>query len=157
MSLFGWGVSNIIAVSSLVVRVSTIYRGITTISSLVVKAYKVFKDGPNKYNRILEEAKSFKIIVDGAIQYFKTTALNDQKQLEGQEILQGCQNILKDLHAFIEKYKSLAFVNRRQGRQIIKRFKLGNEDVATLRARLISNTILLSNFMRRFVVLAINI
>ena len=150
MSLSDWGVSDIITLHHLTV-ISTVYRSIVAISSLVVKLYKVFKDGSGDYRRISEEAKSLRITVDGAVHFLKSTTLNKRKQLEGREILQGCQNILRDFDAFIKNYKSLASSNQWQWRQVFKRFSPGSEDNTTLRIRLISNTILLSNFIRRFV------
>lgn len=169
MSLFDLGVSSVIMISTLAVKVSTVYRSIITILTLagkvstacrgmaailraVLKVYEVFKHAPGDYRNISEEVKLLEVIVDGAVQYFKGTILSDQKKSEGREVLQGCQNILKDLHVFIENQKALASANMRQGRQFLKRFKLGNERITTLRARLISNSILLSNFIRRFVI-----
>ena len=64
--------------------------------------------------------------------------------------MEGCLSVLRDLNSVIEKYKSLSSPDRRL---VFKRVKLGIEDIASLRQRLISNTVLLSNFVRRFVVL----
>ena len=129
---FGWGVGDIIA-----------------ISKLAAKVYTAYEDAPNDYKNIAEEVKSLQNIINKAAQYFKSTTLSENDRLEGQEALKGCQSVLRDLNShIIEKYKSLASPNRRL---VFQRVKLGTEDIANLRQRLISNTVLLSGFVRRFV------
>lgn len=63
-------------------------------------------------------------------------------------MLKGCQSILEDLNSLIEKYNSIASSSKHQ---VFKKVKLGSEDIATLRARLISNTGLLNGFIQRFI------
>ena len=122
---------------------------VLTISGLAVKVYTAYRDAPDDYRHISEEVKSLQTIVDGAVKYFENTSLGDSKRQEGQEALQGCQGVLEDLNSLIEKYKSLASPNKMQ---FFTRVRLGIEDIVTLRARLTSNTVLLSNFIRRFVI-----
>ena len=122
---------------------------ILTISGLAAQVYSAYKDAPDDYKHISMEVKSLQAIVDEARKYFDNTILSNSKRQEGKEALQGCQSVLEDLNSLIEKYKSLDSANRMQ---IFKRVKLGTEDIMTLRARLTSNTISLSNFIRRFVI-----
>ena len=119
------------------------------ISGLAAKVYSAYKNAPDDYKHISEEVKSLQICVDQAVKYLKNTALSEVKRREGQDALQSCQSILKDLNSLIEKYQSLASTNKMQ---VFKRVKLGTEDITTLRARLTSNTVLLSNFNRRFAI-----
>ena len=118
-----------------------------TISGLAITVYAAYKDAPGDYKHISEEVRPLQTIVDQAVNYLTNTALTDSKRQEGQEALQSCQNVLEELNALIEKYKSLASTNNKM--QVFKRVKLGTEDITTLRARLTSNTVLLSNFNRR--------
>ena len=127
---------------------------ILTISGLAVQVYSVYKDAPDDYKHISEEVRSLQTIVDGAVKHLKNGALSDSKRQEGQEALQGCQSILEDLNSLIEKYKSLESTDKKQ---VLKRIKLGTEDIMTLRQRLMSNTLLLTNFTRRFVILVITL
>ena len=67
-------------------------------------------------------------------------------------MLEGCQNVLKDLDALIEKYNALAPASANasaNASRVFRRIKLGTEDIVTLRARLTSNTILLNSFVQR--------
>lgn len=131
MSFFGWGVGDIIA-----------------ISRLAIKVYTAYKDAPDDYRHISDEVKSLQIIINKAALYFDSTTLSNNTRQGGQEVLKGCKSVLEDLNSLIEEYKSLVSTNKRL---VFKRVKLGKEDIATLRVRLISNTVLLSDFVRRFV------
>ena len=133
MSMFGWGVGDII-----------------TISGLAAQVYAAFKDAPDEYRHILDEVESLQIIIDKAARHFTSTSstLSYNNQREGQTMLKGCQNVLEDLNSLIEKYNSVTSPNT-SASQVLKRVKLGTEDIATLRARLISNTSLLNGFIQR--------
>ena len=121
---FGYGVGDIMAVSR-----------------LALKVYSAYKDAPDDYRNIADEVKSLHIIIE---RHFET--LSNKKQQGGKEVLEGCQNVLKDLDALIEKYNALASADRSL---VFKRIKLGTEDIVTLRARLTSNTTLLNSFIQR--------
>ena len=127
---FGWGVGDILV-----------------ISRLAVKVYTAYKDAPDDYKHISNEVKSLQNIVNKALRHFQSTALSSDIRQEGQDILKGSQDVLEDLNSLIEKYHSLSSANTSQ---IFKRVKLGKEDIATLRIRLISNTGLLNGFIQRF-------
>ena len=122
---------------------------IMAISGLAVKVYTAYKDAPGDYRNISDEVKSLHIIINKAAKHFKGTTLSDDDRQEGLEVLRGCQNVLEDLDALIIKYNSLASGSASTS-QVIQRFKLGAEDIATLRARLTSNTTLLNGFIQRF-------
>ena len=120
---------------------------ILTISELAVKVYTAYKDAPDEYKHIVEEVKSLQIMISKATQHFESTTLSDNDRQEGQEVLKGCQSVLRDLNSLIEKYNSLAMANKSQ---VFKRVQLGTEDVTALRVRLATNATLLSSFIRRF-------
>ena len=126
---FGYGVGDIMAVSR-----------------LALKVYTAYKNAPDDYRNIADEVKSLHIIIGEAAQHLESTTLSNKKQQRGKEVLEGCQNVLKDLDALIEKYNALASADRSQ---VFQRIKLGKEDIVTLRARLTSNTILLNSFIQR--------
>ena len=127
---FGWGVGDIMAISGLAVQV-----------------YTAYKDAPDDYRHISDEVKSLHIIVNKAARHFESPTLSSNNRQEGQEVLKGCQNVLEDLDSLIQKYNSLASAS---SSRVLKRIRLGTEDIATLRARLTSNTTLLSSFIQRF-------
>ena len=111
------------------------------VSRLALKVYTAYKDTPDDYRNIADEVNSLQIIIEAA-RHFEGTTLSKKKQQGGKKLLEGCQYILKDLDALIEKYNGLAAANT------IRRIKLGTE-IVILRARLILNTTLLNNFMQR--------
>ena len=122
---------------------------IITISQLAIRVYTAYQDAPDEYKHISEEVRSLQIVIDEAIQYFESSTLSDNKRYNtGQEVLQGCRSILEDLDSLIEKHKSIASAKRWQ---FLKRVKFSNNNIMDLRTRLISNTLLLGNFIRRFV------
>ena len=139
---------------------------VMAISRLAFKVYTACKDAPGEYGNISDEVKSLHIVIDSAAQHFKSTTLSDSKRQKGQEVMRGCQNLLEDLDSLIRKYNSLASASTCSGTstgQVLQRVKLGagmalgTEDLATLRARLISNTTLLNGFIQRFDILTISI
>ena len=125
---FGYGVGDIIAVSR-----------------LALKVYTAYQDAPDDYRNIADEVRSVHIIIEEAAQHFKSTTLSNRKQQGGTKILEGCQKVLKDLNALIEKYNALASSNTSQ---VSRRIKLGT-DIVILRVRLILNTTLLNGFIQR--------
>ena len=125
---FGFGIGDIMAISGLALKVHTAY-----------------KDAPDDYRNIADEVRSLHIIINEAARHFESTTLSNKEQQGGKEVLEGCQHVLKDLDALIEKYHALASANRSQ---VFERIKLGTEDIATLRARLTSNTTLLNSFIQ---------
>ena len=139
---FGFGVGDVMA-----------------ISRLAFKVYTACKVAPGEYRNILDEVKVLHIIIDNAAQHFKSTTLSDNKRQEGQEVLRSCQNLLEDLDSLIGKYNSLAPASTSTSTstsQVLQRVRLGTslaEDIATLRARLTSNTTLLNGFIQRFDIL----
>lgn len=120
---------------------------IFTIVQLATRVYRAYKDAPSDYKRIANDVKPLHNLINKAAQHLKSTTLSDDDKQEGQDVLKGCQGVLEDLNALMEKYKSLASTNKRLD---FKRVKLGTEDIATLRVALISNVTLLSSFIRRF-------
>ena len=123
---------------------------IIAISQLAVKVYTAYKDAPDHYRHISEELAALQVLIDKATPHFKSTTIGSNNHHDGQKVLKSCQSVLKDLDSLIEKYKSLASSNRGP---VSKRVKLGTEDIATLRARLISVTGLLNGFVQRFDIL----
>ena len=123
---------------------------IIAVSQLVAKVYAACRDAPKDYRDIRGEVKSLEIRINKAIKHIQSPTLSDDDKQEGQEVLRSCQGVLEDLNSLIEKYNSLA--SAKSG-QIFKKVQFSAEDIATLRARLISNTGLLNGFIQRFDIL----
>ena len=133
---FGYGVGDIIV-----------------ISGLALKVYTAYKDAPGDYRNIADGVRSLHIIINEAALHFESTTLSKKKQQGVEELLEGCQNVLKDLDALFEKYNTLASANTSQ---VFRRIKLGAE-IVILRARLTLNTTLLNNFIQRLDIATITI
>ena len=131
MSMFGWGVGDIIAISRLAVQVYTAYQ-----------------DAPDDYKNISNEVKSLQILIDKAAPYFRSATLSTNSRQEGQQALQGCKDVLEGLNSIIQKYNS---AGPSRTSQVLKRIRLGTEDIGSLRVRLISNIALLNAFIQRLV------
>ena len=134
---------------------------IMAISGLALKVYTAYKDAPDDYRNIADEVDSLHIIIEEATQHFdESTTLSTKKQQRGKKVLEGCQNVLKDLDALIDTYNALAPANANanaNASQVFRRIKLGTEDIVTLRARLTSNTTLLNSFIQRLDIATITI
>ena len=127
---------------------------IITLSGLAVQVYTAYKDAPDEYKHISNEVKSLQILIDKAVPYCKSTSLNNNSRQEGQQALKGCNDVLEDLNSLIEKYNSSG---SSRTSQVLKRIRLGTEDIASLRVRLISNTALLNSFVQRLALVIIDI
>ena len=128
---FGYGVGDFLAVSKLSWDV-----------------YTAFKDAPGGFRNISDEIKSLHIIVDKNKHKFQDKTLNSYEQAQLQEILQGCTNVLGDLDKLHTKYMRLGSAQSSSS-QAIDRIKWTQENIAELRARLTSNTMLLNTFITR--------
>ena len=126
----------------------TCARDIIAISGLAIRVYITYKDSPD-YRFILKDIAALQDLIDKVAQHLNSTMISNDDRHDGQRILKGCQSVLQDLDAFIEKYNRLASINKSL---VLNRFKLGKNDITVLHVRLISNTSLLNGFIRWCVV-----
>lgn len=117
------------------------------ISALAIKVYTAYRDAPDDYRRISEEVVVLQILINTVAQHFKRIPIDSHDRHDGHKALKDCQNVLEDLNSLIDKYKRLTSTNKRF---VSARVRIGKEDVVALRIRLISNTVLLNGFIRRF-------
>lgn len=124
------GVGDIITVSGLAIRVHS--------------AYKATGDG-----QISQEVAVLQALVGQVAQHFKSSTISSNDRHDGQRALKGCQSVLADLYSLNEKYQRLASTNRKL---VFMGVMLGKDNIVSLRERLVSSTVLLRGFVRRFVV-----
>ena len=120
---------------------------IVVVSGLAMKVHTAYNDNPDYYRHISEEIAALQILVDKVAQHFKRSAISRNDRHEGQRVLEGCKGVLEDLYSLMEKYKRRASTNKRLPFMGVK---LGEDNIITLRERLILNTGLLHGFDRRF-------
>lgn len=120
---------------------------IIAISALTMKVYIDYKDTLPDCQQISEGALALHTLIDKAKQHLGSTTISSDDQCYGQKVLRGCQGVLEELNSLVERYKSLAAINERLAKSKVRR-----EGIVALHDRLISNTILLNGFVRRFVI-----
>ena len=104
------------------------------ISQLAVKVYAAYKDAPDDCRHISEEVMPLQLIIYNAVRYLESTTLSGNDRQLGQKALKSCHSMLEGLDSLIiEKGNSICA-----------------EDIATLGAKLILNSVLLSGFIQRF-------
>ena len=118
-----------------------------TISALAINVYTAYKDDIDDQGYISSEVAALRTLINKAAQHFKTTPRGSDSRPHGQSVLIHCQRVLENLDSFARRYNSLPSTTKRQ---VI----LSKREIVALRESLISNTILLNGFVRRFVMLA---
>ena len=114
-------------------------------SALTIKVYTTYQDDIDDQGYISNEVEVLRTLIDKAAQHFKATPISSDGRPHGQNVLICCQSVLEDLDSLARKYKSLPSTIKRQ---VI----LSKKEMVALRESLISNTILLNGFVRRFVI-----
>ena len=114
-------------------------------SSLAIRVYTTYKDAIGDNGYISDEVAALRALIDRAAHHFKTTSSTSDGRPHGQDVLIHCQGVLEDLDSSARKYKSLPSTIKRQ---VI----LSKKEIVALRESLISNTVLLNGFVRRFVI-----
>ena len=128
-------------------------QDIIAVSGLAIRAQIAYKNAQRGYRHISTDIAALHILIDKVAQHFRNTTIGSEDRQYGRKLLKSCQTVLEDLNSFIGKYKRLAAINRRL---LFGTVKLGNKDITALRSQLISETVLLNGFVRRWVVLALH-
>ena len=115
-----------------------------------MKVHTDYKNILHDYRQISEEALALHVLSGKAAQHLKGTAISSDDQCYGRKVLRGCQDVLEELNSLVERYKSLVAINER-----LAKVKLSKGGIIVLQERLISDTVLLNGFVRRFVILHI--
>jgi hypothetical protein len=115
-----------------------------TIGALAWNVYKSCKGAPESFGNISFEVLSLHAVLKEAEETVFAQPLLPTKQERLKAVGDGCYRVLKDLDDLCQKYQSLGM----QGRRVWDRMRWGTEDIAELRARLTSNTGLLTSWIR---------
>jgi len=126
------------------------------VAKLACTVYNGYKDAPGDFKDLSDEIKSLHNIVNSDIlkAIFRGPNLTSEDRERLQEMLQGCENVLKDLDKLLTKYKRL---ESPQGSSLraLDRVRWVQEDIGKLRARLTSNTTLLNTLIARYLQLPV--
>ncbi len=85
-----------------------------------------------------------KCILEEAADMQSSHPLSTRRQARLKTILDGCVSVLADLQYIVQKYQSLGTDEKSSW----DRLRLGNEDIAEIRSRLVCNITLLTAFRR---------
>ena len=108
------------------------------------KIYKACKDAPESFKNISQEVSSLHLMLKELEETYPDATLSPTQQARLENIGGGCRTVLEDLQAIVEKYNSLGTSSKRTW----DRLRWHSNDIAELRSRLISNTVLLTAFMK---------
>ncbi|KAH0564724.1 hypothetical protein GP486_001886 [Trichoglossum hirsutum] len=113
------------------------------LGQLAWKAYRSCKDAPGSFENISHEILSLHALLKEIEENFSAETLSSTSQARLKTIGDGCYNVLEELQSLADKYESLGT----QSKRTWDRMKWGSNDIADLRSRLTTNTLLLTAFM----------
>ncbi|KAF8857008.1 hypothetical protein BDZ45DRAFT_727083 [Acephala macrosclerotiorum] len=113
------------------------------VCQLAWSVYKSCKEAPESFANISVEVLSLHAVLKEVEELLADQPLSASKQNSLATITSGCQDVLRDLQALTKKYESLGSKSKRTW----DRMRWGSSDIAELRQRLTSNTMLLTAFM----------
>jgi len=117
---------------------------IIALGQLAWNVYKSCRDAPESFNNIATEVLSLQAVLKEVEETLSNYPLSQSKKANLATILNGCRSVLEDLQALVDKYESLGT----QSKRTFDRMGWGTNDIAELRARLVSNVAMLNTFMR---------
>jgi GTPase involved in cell partitioning and DNA repair len=106
------------------------------------KIYKKCKDSSEDFKNLSNEVGSFHNILKETEELLSEQKLGPAQEAKLEVLKEGSENVLKDLEKLLVKYESLGTSSQRTW----DRMGFGNQDMTTLRLRLISQTTLLDAF-----------
>ena len=117
---------------------------IVAVGTLAWNVYKSCKGAPGSFNDISNEVLSLHAVLKEADETIFKSPLPPQSQARLKTIYEGCQSVLSDLQALVNRYENLGT----QSKWTWDRMKWGTENVAEIRSRLVSNTTFLTAYIR---------
>lgn len=114
------------------------------VGTLAWNVYKSCRAAPGSFSNISTEVLSLHAVLKEADETIFRSPLSPESQARLRTIGDGCQCVLGDLQALVDKYESLGT----QSRRTWDRMKWGAEDIVEIRSRLTSNATMLTAFIR---------
>lgn len=111
--------------------------------SLAWNVYVSCESAPKSFKNISAEVKSLHGLLKETHETVLARSLHPASHARLTTILDGCTGVLTDLKALVDKYEALG-----KYKWTLDRIAWGKEDIGELRARLTSNTVLLTGFLR---------
>lgn len=114
------------------------------LGQLAWKIYKACKNAPEGFKHVSQEVLSLHAVLREVEETYSATSLSAVQQSRLGIIGDGCRAVLEDLQSVLDKYNSLGTRTKRTW----DRLGWASKDIAELRSRLGSNTVLLTTFMK---------
>ena len=114
------------------------------VSTLAWNVYKSCKAAPGSFSNISNEVLSLHAVLKEADETIFRSPLPPERQARLKTVGNGCQRVLSDLQTLVDRYENLGT----QSKKTWDRMKWGAEDIFEIRSRLISNTTMLTAFIR---------
>ena len=114
------------------------------VGTIAWNVYKSCRAAPGSFSNISNEVLSLHAVLKEADETIFRSPLSPESQARLKTIGDGCQCVLGDLQALVDKYESLGTQTKRTW----DRMKWGQEDINEIRTRLISNATMLTGFIR---------
>ncbi|MCJ1463945.1 hypothetical protein MMC07_002555 [Pseudocyphellaria aurata] len=113
------------------------------LGQLAWRIYKACKDAPESFKNISQEVSSLHLVLKEVEETLSNSALSVPQQSRLESVGDGCRVVLQDLQFSLDKYNSLGTKSKRTW----DRLGWGSRDIAELRSRLISNTVMLTTLV----------
>ena len=118
-----------------------------TMGQLCWKVYKKCKDSSGNYRELASEVGALHNVIKETEELLSQQDINSKGFAKLGMSVCACQGVLEDLSSLLAKYESLGTKCQRT----FDRVKFGNEDLNSIRTRLISNVGLLDAFNNMYV------
>ncbi|MCJ1266071.1 hypothetical protein MMC22_005953 [Lobaria immixta] len=116
---------------------------VAALGQIAWKIYKACKDAPESFKNVSQEVLSLHAVLKELEETYSGVMLSAARQSRLKILGDGCREVLEDLQCVLDKYNSLGTKTKRTW----ARLGWGSKDIAELRSRLISNTVLLTTFV----------
>lgn len=114
------------------------------LGKLAWKIYKACKDAAEGFKNISHEVLSLHAVLKELDETYSDVTLSATQQSRLETVGHGCRAVLEDLEGILDRYNSLGSKTKRTW----DRLAWGSESIPDLRSRLISNTVLLTTFIK---------
>ena len=128
---------------------------ILVLTKLAWNVYNVYKDAPDSFRNISDEIKSLHEVLCEVENYLQQLKLqggaswSKEKHDRLQNILEGCTRVLNYLDSLFRKYQDVGSSTRAR-MPFWDRLRWIQEDISSLRQRLVSNMVILNTFLTRY-------
>lgn len=110
---------------------------------LATKIRKEFAGAPGQYKALSDEVRNLSVLIQDV--EAETTVMDPVLATKAKEAMDSSNRVLDDLHAFIEKNRSVSS-KKSQLKRAWQRFSMDSQEIGDLRSRILSNILVLRAF-----------